>query len=396
MAGSLYYMTAERARLRFERGDWQRAESDALWVLGRPEEPGITRMPALATLARLHVRRGDPGVDQTIEEAWRLAEPTGELQRMGPVAAGRAELAWLRDDQDGIEPTFAETYALGLAARQPWITDELAFWVWRATGTPQPLEGPETPYALQMVGAWQKAADAWARIGCPYERAVALMDAEDPPHLFRGARNPRWARGDPPAAAKLRRQLRRSGVQGVPRGPRKETSSPPRRSHPTTGRGSRAPRRRIDEREHCRAALRLTQDRRPSCICHPDETGRFVPDRGSDDRPGSGTRLILAPPISRQTSRKAYTVKAGLGWLGLPADKATVDIDEVNVQSISSRSAKKQGSIPSRKPTASSSRTARRHSRQPDLVEPPEVRSPDPGFPTGIGSTRSWCRSSAG
>lgn len=106
--------------------------------------------------------------------------------------------------------------------------------------------------------------------------------------------------------------------------------------------------------------------------------------------------MILAPPISRQTSRKAYTVKAGLGWLGLPADKATVDIDEVNVQSISSRSAKKQGSIPSRKPTASSSRTARRHSRQPDLVEPPEVRSPDPGFPTGIGSTRSWCRSSAG
>ena len=226
LAGSLYYITAERARLRFERGDWQRAEKDALWVLGQPEEPGITRMPALATLARLHVRRGDPGVDQTIEEAWRLAEPTGELQRMGPVAAGRAELAWLRDDQDGIEPTFADTYELGMAARQPWITDELAFWMWRATGANQPLEGPETPYALQMVGAWQKAADAWARIGCPYERAVALMDAEDPPHLFE-ALEILDRLGATPAAAKLRRQLRRSGVQGVPRGPRKETSSHP-------------------------------------------------------------------------------------------------------------------------------------------------------------------------
>ncbi len=219
-------MTAERARLRFERGDWQRAERDALWVLGRPEEPGITKMPALATLARLHVRRGDPGVDQTIEEAWRLAEPTGELQRMGPVAAGRAELAWLRDDQDGIEPALADTYELGLAARQPWITDELTFWMWRATGTTQPLEGPETPYALQMAGAWQKAADAWARIGCPYERAVALMDAEDPPHLFE-ALEILDGLGAVPAAAKLRRQLRRSGVQGVPRGPRKETSSHP-------------------------------------------------------------------------------------------------------------------------------------------------------------------------
>lgn len=43
--------------------------------------------------------------------------------------------------------------------------------------------------------------------------------------------------------------------------------------------------------------------------------------------------MILAPPISSQASRKAYTVTAGLGWLGLPADKATVDIDEVSVQS---------------------------------------------------------------
>jgi len=43
--------------------------------------------------------------------------------------------------------------------------------------------------------------------------------------------------------------------------------------------------------------------------------------------------LILAPPTSRQASRKAYTITAGLGWLGLPADKATVDIDEVSVQS---------------------------------------------------------------
>ena len=34
-----------------------------------------------------------------------------------------------------------------------------------------------------------------------------------------------------------------------------------------------------------------------------------------------------------QTAWKAYTVTAGLGWLGLPADKATVDIDEVSVQS---------------------------------------------------------------
>jgi tetratricopeptide (TPR) repeat protein len=59
LEGSLYYMTAERARLRLLRGEWDEAERDATWVIGRPEEPGITRMPALATLAQLRVRRGD-------------------------------------------------------------------------------------------------------------------------------------------------------------------------------------------------------------------------------------------------------------------------------------------------------------------------------------------------
>ncbi len=226
LAGSIYYITAERARLGFERGHWSQAERDALWVLGRPEEPGITNMPALATLARLYVRRGEPEVEKTLEEAWRLAEPTGELQRIAPVAAARAELAWLRDDLQGIGSAIADAYQLALTARQPWITDELAFWMWRATGTTDPLQGPETPYARQIAGSWREAADAWAQIGCGYEQAIALMDSEDPPRLLE-ALDILDGLEATPAAAKLRRRLRRMGIQGVPRGPRKET-----RSHP--------------------------------------------------------------------------------------------------------------------------------------------------------------------
>jgi DNA-binding CsgD family transcriptional regulator/tetratricopeptide (TPR) repeat protein len=226
LAGSIYYITAERARLGFERGHWEQAERDARWVLGRPEEPGITMMPALATLAHLHVRRGDSEVDETLEEAWGLAEPTGELQRIAPVAVAMAELAWLRDDQRGTESAIADAYQLGVAAQQPWITDRLAFWMWRAVGTAETPQGSETPYTQQMDGNWQEAADAWARIGCPYEQALALMDSEDPPQLLE-ALEILDRLGAIPAAAKLRRQLSQMGVQGVPRGPRKET-----RSHP--------------------------------------------------------------------------------------------------------------------------------------------------------------------
>ncbi len=226
LAGSIYYITAERARLGFERGQWDQAERDALWVLGRPEEPGITNMPALATLARLYVRRGRADVDRTIDEAWRLVEPTGELQRIAPVAVARAELAWLRDDVPGIGSAIADAYQLALAARQPWILDEFSFWMWRAGYPIEPLHGSETPYAQQIAGNWREAAHIWARIGCAYEQAIALMDSEDPPRLLE-ALDIFDGLGAVPAAAKLRRRLRQMGVHGVPRGPRKAT-----RSHP--------------------------------------------------------------------------------------------------------------------------------------------------------------------
>jgi hypothetical protein len=35
------------------------------------------------------------------------------------------------------------------------------------------------PYALQIAGAWARAADGWTDIGCPYESALALADADD-------------------------------------------------------------------------------------------------------------------------------------------------------------------------------------------------------------------------
>ncbi len=98
LGGSLNYMTSERAMLRFDRGEWSAADEDLQWVLGRPEEPGITHMPAMAVRARLAVRRGDPEARRAIDEAWALAAPTGELQRMAAVAAGKAELAWLHGD----------------------------------------------------------------------------------------------------------------------------------------------------------------------------------------------------------------------------------------------------------------------------------------------------------
>ena len=151
LEGSLYYMTAERARLRLCLGQWDAAERDARWVIGRPEEPGITRMPALATLAQLEVRRGGADALHAIDEARALAEPTGELQRIGPVVVARAERAWLEDDlselRRAVEPVYCERRRdwSALGGRRTCILDVAGWCITRsARGAGYAVYGSDT------------------------------------------------------------------------------------------------------------------------------------------------------------------------------------------------------------------------------------------------------------
>lgn len=224
--GSHYYLMAEQAMLKLETGEWSRANDLAQWVLSRPEEPGITQMPALATLARLRVRTGHPSADETLEEAWMLAQPTGELQRVAPVALARAEQAWLAGDDQGVGRAIGDMYAQATATGQPWIVDELAFWLWRSGHDAAPLAGSTTPYTQHMAGNPLAAARAWRQIGVPYEEALALADSGNPEHELK-ALEILDGLGAIPAASRLRRKLRQDGISGVPRGPRPAT-----RAHP--------------------------------------------------------------------------------------------------------------------------------------------------------------------
>lgn len=226
LGGNSYYMRSERARLRFFTGDWPGTEADVAWVISRPEEPGITRMPALAIRAHLQVRRGDPAAATTLAEARKPADAAGELQRLAPVAVAEAELAWLSDDLAGIRSAIQPVYELAVPTGQPWIVDELAFWMWRSEATVPIPPGSETPYAMQMRGRWEEAAAAWEEIGCPYERAIALAEAPDQEPLLQSLEILHTL-GAVPAARLVRRRLQAMGVRGVPRGPRPETRADP-------------------------------------------------------------------------------------------------------------------------------------------------------------------------
>jgi len=102
-----------------------------------------------------------------------------------------------------------------------WLNGEVAFWLWRA-GVTEPIEQEiAEPYALQIAGNWRAAADRWRELGCPYEEANALMDGDEPAQLEALSILERLGAG--PAAEKLRRTLRATGVRGIARGPRLST-----------------------------------------------------------------------------------------------------------------------------------------------------------------------------
>ena len=103
---------------------------------------------------------------------------------------------------------------------------ELASWRWRAGIEEAVPEQAAEPYAVQIAGDWARAAELWTDLGCPYEAALALADADEEEPLRR-ALDELQQLGARPAAAIVARRLRARGATGLPRGPRPTTERNP-------------------------------------------------------------------------------------------------------------------------------------------------------------------------
>ena len=216
------YLLAYRAHFELGQGHWAEAADTASIVIRIPRTSTTPKILALVVLALVRARRGDPEVAPLLDEAWELAEPTGELPRLGPVAAARAEAAWLAGRGDLIARATDAAFDLACRRGSGWLAGELAHWR-RAAG----IEDPTTfeaaaPYALERSGEHELAAELWSELGCPYESALALAGAGGEEQLRRALEELERL-GARPAAAIVARMLRERGARAVPRGPRAAT-----------------------------------------------------------------------------------------------------------------------------------------------------------------------------
>jgi ATP/maltotriose-dependent transcriptional regulator MalT len=222
---SRHYLQAWLALTRLYQGRWAEAGEAARPLVDNPHVAAISRIMALVALGRLRTRRGDPGATSALDEALELAERTQTLQRLGPVRAARAEAAWLADDRPRALVEARAAWDLALHHRHPWHAGELGFWRRRAGERVRLPVYAARPFARQAAGDWRRAAALWERLGCPYERARALAEGDEPAQLAALELFDRL--GARPDLERLRQRLRAEGVRHIPRGPRPSTRGNP-------------------------------------------------------------------------------------------------------------------------------------------------------------------------
>lgn len=213
------------SRLKALQGRWAEADAELRWGLDGQDGGGMVGREALPTLAQLAVRTGSPEAPDLLETAWSNAVAAQALPAQVVAAAAAAEQGWLTGD-----PTLG-AHARALLPR----TDgpgrereraELARWLRRLGEPVTDFPGCPEEFAAALRGDWRAAATAWARIGAPYERALELVDSQDPAATLDGlvVLDELGAR---PAAALVRARLRAMGVDRVPRGPQQTTRANP-------------------------------------------------------------------------------------------------------------------------------------------------------------------------
>ncbi len=219
------YLRGWQARSFFEQGRWADAEAEAEEALRLHPGSAVIALPAITTLGHLKARQGDPQASRWLDQARDLALPTGEFQRICPAAVARAEASWWNDQPAQALVELESAFRVSYPGQDDYELGTMVYWNRRAGGTMARESEIPMAYRAMIEGNWQASAEAWAEIGCPFERGLAL--AEGDPDAQRAALEIFERLGARPAAHKVREKMLERGIKGLPRGARASTRANP-------------------------------------------------------------------------------------------------------------------------------------------------------------------------
>lgn len=215
-----------RAFARLTMGQWALAELDLAHVAERHTPSPMEAATREFVAALLGLRRGDEAAAAVLADSVAAMQQHRVEIWFTSTAAALAEAGWLAGDAAAVAAAAVPALQRLVARGDRWRSGELAAWLYRAgcaiDPTPAQLPGP---YALEIAGDWRAAAAQWQRLGCPYERALALCGGDD--EALHEAQAVFEQLGAAPAAARVRQELLQRGARNVRRGPQPRTRGDP-------------------------------------------------------------------------------------------------------------------------------------------------------------------------
>jgi DNA-binding CsgD family transcriptional regulator len=145
---------------------------------------------------------------------------------MLPVLSAIAERVWLLDrDDDRLALAVDVIDEMGELPGVEWAVGDLVVWLARL-GRPVAHVQAAEPFALELAGRADDAAELWKAIGSPFEAALAMLDSADEGAAARAV-DELDAMGALASADRARGALRARGMTRVPARPRTSTRANP-------------------------------------------------------------------------------------------------------------------------------------------------------------------------
>ena len=219
------FLRSERTGMLEKTGRWDEALALSLDILDRTNPAPITRLCPSTRAAALLARRGEAGAWEYLDQAMADAVRTGEPQSIVPVRLARAEACWL-EGRAADALSEAERADEAADTDDAWSYGAVAAWLRRTGSSRRPRGEVAEPYRHELNGHWEKAAQLWTDLGCPYEAALVRLDAAEEGAL-REALSIFTELGASAVARLTRQRLRALGARSIPAGPRSATRGDP-------------------------------------------------------------------------------------------------------------------------------------------------------------------------
>jgi hypothetical protein len=219
------FLRSERTGMLEKTGRWDESLDLCREILDRAAPAPITRLCPSTRAGTLLARRGEATAWEYLDQAMTDAAGTGEPQSIVPARLARAEACWLEGRAaDAIsEVEWADEAA---DTGDAWLYGSVAVWLRRTGSARRPRGELAEPYQHQVNGHWEKATRLWTDLDCPYEAALARLDAAEEGAL-RTALSTFTELGATAVARLARQKLRALGARSIPVGPRSATRDDP-------------------------------------------------------------------------------------------------------------------------------------------------------------------------